>query len=40
MPNITNITVGSDGTIYGLGDDGNVYRWLVKVGKWKLHKTG
>jgi hypothetical protein len=40
MPRILNIAIGSDGTVYGLSENGDVYRWIIKVGKWKLYKTG
>jgi hypothetical protein len=27
-----------DSTVFGLGDDGNVYWWDTNDGKWKLHR--
>lgn len=28
----------TDATVFGLGEDGNVYCWSNRTGKWELHK--
>ena len=34
---ITGMSITADNTIYGLGDDSNVYIWNKIDGDWKLH---
>ena len=36
---IISIAVASaDGSVFGLGEDNNVYYWNTRFGKWELHK--